>query len=586
MAGLLDTFTIAKRGLSVNQSLINTTSHNISNSETEGYSRQRSVVTTTTPSGGESKFDTCTVGQVGTGSQITAIQRIRDTFIDARVRNQKSENGSLDVQNEYLQQVEDTVNETSDTGVQQALSDFYNSFSTLSQGADKSSNKTVAIGKASTLANRISDRYTQLENTKSDAQSVLKTNVTDVNEMLNEVNTLNNQIKKVSTLGLTPNDLMDTRDNLLDKLSTKLGITVTNGKDNTVSVAANEDTSNVGNLVNSTDTTTNITSTRLSYFDNAGAYDSTAKTLTVTYSKLGDSSNSSTITVSGVNSQAEADSLKKDLQNNRILITDSSGNLTKASSGTISQADLKSAMFANTEKGEIGGNQKVQDQIQTSMDDLDTIAKSLAYTVNAIQTGSLTDGSVASGSGLNNELIFVKDGTTSDTGISAKNIKVNSVLTNDATKLNCGETSTSGDNAGTRALAISNVSSLKLDYTSIGDISAVTTRTDFLSKAGVTFGTSSNNSALTGGTTGTTINNNYTSAISKLSTKAKGVSSDLTTAETSLTDITNQRTSVSGVSIDEESTNLIEYQHAYQANAKVISTINELLDVVINGLKA
>ena len=584
MAGLFDTFSIAKRGLQVNQSLINTTSHNIANAETEGYSRQRSVVETTTPSGGNSKFDTCTVGQVGTGSQITAIQRIRDTFMDARVRNQKSENGSLDVQDGYLGQVEDTVNETADTGVQKALSDFYTSFSSLSQGAATSSNKTVAIGKASTLVTKISDRYNDLETQKTDVQSQLKADVTSVNDTLDDINTLNDQIKKVSSLGMSPNDLMDKRDNLLDTLSTKLGITVTSGKDNTVGVTANEDTAAVGTLVNATDAT--ASTTRLSYYDpnaTTDTYDSATQTLKVTYDKLGDSSNPTTISITGVTSQADADSLKADLEKNRILITDNNGDLTAASASTISETDFKSAMYANTEKGEIGGHQTVQTQIQNSMDDLNTIAKSVAYTVNAIQTGSNTDGSVASD--LNSsELVFVKDGTTSDDNISAANIKVNSVLVGDSTKLNSGSSTSAGEADGTRALAISNISSLKINYTNSG-VASATTRNGFLSAAGITFDTSSiNNSNLTGGATGTTITNYYISALSKLDTNAKKVSDNLTTAETSMNDLVNQRTSVSGVSTDEESTNLIEYNHAYQANAKVISTINNLLDVVINGL--
>ena len=58
MSGLFDTFTIAKRGLNVQQSAINTTSHNIANANTTGYSRQRAVAETTTPFGGNSKFDT------------------------------------------------------------------------------------------------------------------------------------------------------------------------------------------------------------------------------------------------------------------------------------------------------------------------------------------------------------------------------------------------------------------------------------------------------------------------------------------------------------------------------------------------
>lgn len=93
-AGLFDTFTIGKRGLNVNQSAINTTSHNIANANTQGYSRQRSVIETTRPFGGMSKFDTSGPGQVGTGAEVTTIQRIRDYFIDYQVRN---ENGSLGI---------------------------------------------------------------------------------------------------------------------------------------------------------------------------------------------------------------------------------------------------------------------------------------------------------------------------------------------------------------------------------------------------------------------------------------------------------------------------------------------------------
>ena len=60
MAGLLDTFTISKRGLNVQQSNINTSSHNIANANTVGYSRQRSVIETTRSFGGASIFDCCT----------------------------------------------------------------------------------------------------------------------------------------------------------------------------------------------------------------------------------------------------------------------------------------------------------------------------------------------------------------------------------------------------------------------------------------------------------------------------------------------------------------------------------------------
>ena len=81
MAGLFDTFTVATRGINVQQGAINTTAHNIANANTVGYSRQRAVIETTRPFGGMSKFDSCGPGQIGTGAQITSIMRVRDSFI-------------------------------------------------------------------------------------------------------------------------------------------------------------------------------------------------------------------------------------------------------------------------------------------------------------------------------------------------------------------------------------------------------------------------------------------------------------------------------------------------------------------------
>ena len=111
MSGLFDTFTVAKRGLTVQQSNINTSSHNIANAQTEGYSRQRSVTHTTRPFGGMSRFDSCIAGQVGTGAEVTQIMRIRDSFLDYQVRTQNTSYGSANIKNQYLTQVEDILNE-------------------------------------------------------------------------------------------------------------------------------------------------------------------------------------------------------------------------------------------------------------------------------------------------------------------------------------------------------------------------------------------------------------------------------------------------------------------------------------------
>ena len=582
MSGLFDTFTIAKRGLNVQQGNINTTSHNISNASTTGYSRQRAVVQTTRPFGGTSRFDSCSAGQVGTGAEITTIQRIRDVFKDYQVRTQKSDNGKLETKNSYLTQVEDILNETSDTGIQQALSDFYKGFQSLSLDPTKSSNRTVALQQAQTLASALNNRYTQLDTKKRDAQGTTQLDVTDINSILDQIKDLNQQIAGVSAIGMTPNDLMDKRDNLLDDLSTKFGITTKRENYEAMDVSSSELSSpTIGMLVDGNDLT-GKNCNRFSYVESATL--DTSGNLTVTYSVLGDKKNIKTLTISGAD-----EALKNEVLEKRILIADKSGIVTPAPTD---KASIEKSLF-KVEKGEIGGKQAVQKDIQTCMDQLDKFAAGLAYAVNAIQTGS-TDAASSNSNLKYNDPIFVTSasngtGAATDIGINAKNITVNSVLNTDPSKLNCGETSTdvSGDKAGTRALAIASIKEIKMDLDKI-DVTSNSTRKDFFTNTATTGSQLTLDASalkLNSSSSGATLDNYYKSVISNLATVTKGVTSDLSISEKQLETYENDRLSESGVSIDEETTNLIQFQHAYQANAKVISTVDELLDVVINGLK-
>ena len=128
MASIFGTFNTARTGLTAHQSAINVTSHNIANSSTIGYSRQRAKITTARPIsiGGEA-------GQIGTGAQIAAIERVRDSFLDYQVRVETSELGKYSAKTEYLSQVEGIFNEPSDTGISTSLSEFFDAFQELSK---------------------------------------------------------------------------------------------------------------------------------------------------------------------------------------------------------------------------------------------------------------------------------------------------------------------------------------------------------------------------------------------------------------------------------------------------------------------
>ncbi|MBN1057646.1 flagellar hook-associated protein FlgK [Clostridium botulinum] len=610
MAGLFDTFTVAKRGLNVQQGAINTTSHNIANANTIGFSRQRAVATTTRPFGGMSRFDTCTVGQVGTGAEISSIERIRDSFIDFQVRHENGKLGNYDVKDKFLYSVENIFGEPSDSGIQQLLGEFFDSFQELSKKPHDSSTKTIALQKAAALADALNNTYTQLDKQLEDAQKLLQVNVKDVNNYLDQINELNKQIASVCAVGQTPNDLMDARDNLLDELSYKFGITIDRKEKESIDLKLegyqNKDNP-INNLVNSNPTDENYT--RFSYVNSAEIkkdadgnpiLDADGKQiLEIKYYPLGNlNGKEQTITISG--DEAELNKLKGDLTQNRILMGNKDGLLGNPDPATntvdMSIEDLNKKMLQTHKydgkvnsvddkhiKGDIAGNQGVQDTIKGYMSDLDRIAVGLAYAVNAIQTGSQTPTDKY-------ELVFTNGAdVTGLTGvaknekleekISAKNITVNKDLLKDVSLLNTSSKDEAGEGNGDRALAIANLRNVKMNLTNSANIS---NRDEFFTNTKVNFDDGIN---MISSSEGSTINAYYKEIINTLGVSAETASRNVTSQGKKLQDLQMQRLSVSGVSLDEEMTNLIQFQHAYSANAKVISTVDELLDVVINGLK-
>lgn len=446
---------------------------------------------------------------------------------------------------------------------------------------------------------------------------------------------------------------MDKRDLLLDKLSNKFGINVNRDNLDTINLSSTEYPDAA--LVKSNPNDTDYSRLSYVKDATTGTDSSGNATVTVEYYPLGnEKSATKSFTVTAASS-TEAASLAKSLLQNRILIGDKDGNavgITKTQSTvpaggtgpnvgtttttvggvttvtTITSAtntdgsttyttlvkstpptngtQLKGGMFQTYEydsgsgensvddknvKGDIAANQSVQETIQGYMDNLDRLAAGLAYSVNAIQTGSV-DGSTSS-QGLSNNPIFVNSGasTTTDNGITASTIKVNDALVKDATLLNCNTTSTSGSGDGKRANAIANLNVLKMNLSNVTSNQDLTTmdRKTFLNAVGI--GTSGPDFTdttclnLNAETKGSTVDSYYKTIINDIAVQTQEAGRMQDNQETILSNLEDQKNSVSGVSLDEETTNLIQYQHAYQANAKMISTIDELLDVVINGLK-
>ena len=558
MASIFSTFNTARSGLTVHQSGINVTSHNIANSSTVGYSRQRAKIETSRPItlGAEA-------GQVGTGAQISAIERVRDSFLDYQVRIETSELGKYSTKLDYLSQVEGIFNEPSDTGISTALSEFFDAFQELSKQSTSSSTRVVVTQKTKTLCDLLNNTYTKLEKLQENAVESVKNSVKEINSILEQLTTVNNQIRIASITGDQPNDLMDSRDNLLDELSSKFGIDVDKTQFNGNDVSATGIGANLNPLVNSEP---NGEVTRLSFISEIK--NNNDGTHTISYFANGDTEKPKTITVSGL-AATDVDTLNK----TRILLTNANGEMIDSKGNVIADGgNVKPNGIENfmPKSGEIAGAIEIQESIASYMNQLDKMAKGLALSVNAIHSGDMTSNEKDTNKILD---FFVASDGSGETNISAKNISINGLILENPSFINTRENADAGEGDGSRALAIAQLQSMML---SINKITNATTR-DQLCK----FTNGSTMSLVSDTASGTKVESYFQDVVDKLGVETQHAKRVVSNEEDLLNSLEINRLSVSGVSLDEEMTNLIQYQKAYSANAKTITTVSDMLDIIL-----
>lgn len=423
MSGLLSTLNTAKSGMNVSQVAIQTTSHNISNINTPGYSRQRVNQSASSPYSMPGKNSNFGAGQIGTGAQINDVTRIRNSFYDYQYRSESHQYGNTSVKYEYFKNIEGIFNEPSDTAISSSLNSFFNSWSELSKDPQSSGVKSVVIENGKYLSNSINSAFKRLESLEEGLDKQSEYIMGEVNSMLSQLDKLEKNIKIIQGSGKSPNDFLDQRDQLLDNLSFKLNI---NDKDVKATLKK--------------------------------AYDANGK---VTLDDL---------TKSGV----------------------------KIS-------------------GELEGTLSMKQEINKYKDGLKQLSNTITSNVNK-----------AAGQ----EIFKAKDGEL---------ISINPEMLQEPEKINV---------TADIALKVYELKSEKINI---------------------------NGKDMT-------INTFYNSMIQDLGQSSAAVIRDESNQSKLLENIDSSRSSVSGVSLDEEMISLVQLQHTYSANAKVMSTIDSLLDVVVNGL--
>ena len=205
---------IAVTGLRAFQTALATTSNNIANSTTPGYSRQEVDFTTLQPQG----FG---YGFVGTGTRVSNIQRIESEFLIEQLRNASTEAGRLDALSNLASRVDNLLAD-GDGSLAPSLQNFFNSVQDLAIDPSSSSARQVVLSAAESLVSRFSNIESQLNAIDSDIKVGIRENIQDLNAISSSIADLNRNIVEVQSInsgGQRPNDLLDQRDQLVLQLS-------------------------------------------------------------------------------------------------------------------------------------------------------------------------------------------------------------------------------------------------------------------------------------------------------------------------------------------------------------------------------
>jgi len=450
---------LAGQALLTQQQAINVTSHNIANVNTPGYSRQQLIMTTNTP------LDS-SIGPIGTGVSGASIERVYDQFLSAQIRNESQGLGRWDAQKDAVELVEMIFNEANGSGLNQAMSKFWNAWQSMAGDPDGTTERQVLVTVSQILATTFNQLDADLSQSQQDLDLVVQGTVADINRLAEQLVDLNAKIISSEAGSLSANDYRDQRELLLKELSEMIDINSFEDANGAVSVSA----ANGWPLVSAGYYWQLFTETNI-----AGHQD--------------------------------------------VVWVDDDGNTTNIN--------------AEISGGKLRGLLEVRDVIITDdMTRLDTLAGALMTDVNLLHQAGFDL------NGIGGEVFFIGTGTAGD-------LEVNPNIVGDLDLIAAAAAATTVPGDSSNAIEIAN-----LQY----ELSM-------------------------GGTQ--SYNDYYGSIVRDMGNEVLKSDAYYNHQSDMMVQLENQRESVSGVSLDEEMINLIKFQNAYTAAAKMITTADEMMQTVL-----
>ena len=551
---------IGLRALQTQKKSLDITGHNIANANNEAYSRQRAVHSATTPypvPGGNLPGG---AGQVGTGVEISQIQRIRDDFIDNQVRLESQQSGKWNKLAEGLNRIELILNEPSDSGLAAALDDFWSSLQDLAVFPEDPAARSAVQQRGLALVNCFQSIHSQLTEYKRSLNNDVTSIADEINSYSTRIADLNRQIASIEATGNQANDLLDTRNHLFNELNEKAAVSGYTDQNNRLNISlggvplvsgirTEELTISKGQLPDHLYEDTVIFATtgnqaQINSGELAGIIETRDQTIDTYRDFLdkiayGMAEKFNEVHRTGYNTQGEigVDFFTVGEQKNAAAqielsaeIRESISNIAAGNFSDNPQSVRITALRDLTEAGYDFDPDLYEYEIRVSSD---PGAADFIYNIQEITGGQVVNEMTAT----------VNQGI----GINTADFGFNGEFTFELQQTGEARIFLRGS-PGSGANAVALADSLKDERVIEGEASVMKSYEALISTLGVV-----------GQRSGQMVKNQ----------------------EALLTQLTNQQQSYSGVSLDEEMANIIKYQQAYNAAAQLISTTNQLLDSLL-----
>lgn len=480
---------MAKRALAAQQSALYTTGHNISNANTEGYTRQRVNFETLPAFPNGSRNRPQIPGQLGQGVQPGSVERIRDSFLDLQFRAENSKSGYWETMSSSLYRMESLLNEPSESGLANTMDKFWQSLQDLSVNPENTGARSVVVQRGLAVADTFNYLQKNLQKMQDDTSNQISVTIKDANSLLSQINSINNQIKEIEPHGYLANDLYDKRDVLIDQLSSIVNIKV------------------------------HRVETSESALDIAGGL--------TRIELINDNGTSYTPAITLLNPGEEPNYLEIDSATNSITI----GNNTNV---ILPSGSLKALI-------DVHGGTPNEDIVSYGLmlQELNKMAETFTAKFNEIHSG---------GFDLNKQ-----PGADDFFEYANGVMTINETIVEDPNLFAASADETAGN--GDNALALAKM-----------------------------FETVFNDATPPSIGNGTSIKGFYEGLIGSLGVSAQEANRMADNTAVLRSQVEEQRMSVSSVSLDEEMTNMIKFQHAYNAAARSMTAMDEILDRIINNM--